>query len=142
MNKAFSLRKEDRDPKWRVIDAQGQVLGRLATSIAVALRGKDKVTFTPHQDAGDFVVVKNCEKVVMTGKKVEQKTYISHSGWRKNGFKERSVDDVLKKHPTHLVVHAVRGMLPKNRLGRVLLKKLKAYAGNVNPHVAQTGISE
>lgn len=138
MNKAFSLRVEDRNPQWRVFDAEGQILGRLATQIADALRGKDKAIFTPHQDAGDFVVVKNCEKVAMTGKKVEQKLYRSHSGWRSKGFKEKSVTQVLEKHPTHLLVHAVKGMLPKNNLGRALLKKLKAYAGDINPHTAQT----
>ena len=139
MNKAFSLRTEDRQPKWRVFDAQGQILGRLATAVAIALRGKDKVVFTPHQDAGDFVVVKNCEKVLLTGKKVEQKLYRTHSGWRNKGFKERTVAQVLAKHPTALVEHAVKGMLPKNALGRALFRKLKAVAGDHNPHVAQTG---
>ncbi len=139
MNKAFMLRKEDRAPKWRVVDAQGKVLGRLASDIAVMLRGKDKVVYTPHQDAGDFVVVKNCEKVVLTGNKWSDKIYVRHSGWRNKGFKQVTAKDLVKKHPTKLVVNAVKGMLPKNRLGRALLRKLKAYAGDCNPHVAQTG---
>lgn len=139
MNKAFILRTEDRDPKWRVMDAEGQVLGRLASEIAIALRGKDKETFTAHQDAGDFVVVTNCEKVVLTGRKWDQKLYRSHSGYRSKGFKERTAKEVVEKHPTKLLVNAVKGMLPKNRLGRALLTKLKAYAGSEHPHKAQTG---
>lgn len=139
MNKAFILRTEDRQPKWRVMDAQGQILGRLATEIAVALRGKDKPTFTAHQDAGDFVVVTNCDKIVLTGKKWDQKIYRSHSGWRSKGFKERTAKEVVEKHPTKLVRLAVKGMLPKNRLGRALLRKLKIYTGAEHPHKAQTG---
>jgi large subunit ribosomal protein L13 len=139
MNKAFLLHTEDRMPNWRVFDATNRVLGRLATEVAVALRGKDKVSFTPHADAGDYVVVINCEKVVLTGKKEEQKIYFSHSGWRSRGFKQRTVARVTEKHPTHIVELAVKGMLPKNWLGRQLFRKLKVVVGDHNPHTAQTG---
>jgi len=121
---------------WRVIDANGAVLGRLATQVADALRGKDKPTFTPHLDAGDFVVVINAEKVVLTGKKETAKEYMTYSGW-KGGEKRRTVAQVRQKHPERLVEHAVRGMLPKNRLGDQLFTKLKVYPGDKHPHAAQ-----
>ena len=123
--------------QWRVVDADGAVLGRLATQVADTLRGKNKPIFTPHWDAGDFVVVVNAEKVRLTGKKETQKQYMSYSGWR-GGEKFRRVTDLRQKHPERLILHAVKGMLPKNRLGRQLLTKLKVYAGPNHPHGAQT----
>ncbi len=136
MNKAFFLKKEDRNPQWRVIDGSGKVLGRLATEIATILSGKDKAEYTPHTDTGDYVVITNCEKIVLTGNKWEDKTYATFSGWR-GGLKERSASDVFKKDPTFLIKSAVKRMLPKNRLGRQMFKKLKVYAGNEHPHLAQ-----
>jgi large subunit ribosomal protein L13 len=121
---------------WRVIDAEGAVLGRLAVQVADALRGKDKPTYTPHLDAGDFVVVINAEKVVLTGDKENAKRYMSYSGW-KGGERYRSVAEVRAKHPERLIEHAVKGMLPKNRLGDRLFTKLKVYPGTKHPHGAQ-----
>lgn len=123
--------------KWHVIDADGAVLGRLAAQVANILRGKDKPVYTPHLDAGDFVVVINAEKVRVTGKKETQKEFMSYSGW-KGGEKYRTVEQVRAKQPEKLITHAVRGMIPKNRLGRVLLTKLKVYKGKDHPHSAQT----
>ncbi len=122
--------------KWRVIDAEDVVLGRLAVQVADVLRGKNKPIYTPHLDAGDFVVVVNAEKVRLTGKKEDQKTYMSFSGWR-GGERYRSVPEVRASHPDRLIMHAVKGMLPKNRLGRKLLTKLKVYGGSSHPHEAQ-----
>lgn len=122
--------------KWQVIDADGVVLGRLAVKVADALRGKDKAIFTPHWDAGDFVVVINAEKVRLTGQKETAKTYMSYSGW-KGGEKYRTVEQVREKHPERLIEHAVKGMIPKNRLGRKLFTKLKVYRGPSHPHQAQ-----
>jgi len=122
--------------KWHVIDADGAVLGRLAEQVANVLRGKNKPVFTPHLDAGDFVVVINAEKVRLTGKKETAKEFMSYSGW-KGGEKYRSVAQVRARYPERLITHAVRGMIPKNRLGRVLLTKLKVYKGSEHPHSAQ-----
>jgi large subunit ribosomal protein L13 len=122
--------------KWRVVDADGVVLGRLAAQVADILRGKDKATFTPNWDTGDFVVVINAEKVALTGNKENDKFYMSYSGW-KGGEKFRSVADVRSRQPEELVHHAVKGMIPKNRLGRQLLTKLKVYKGAEHPHAAQ-----
>jgi large subunit ribosomal protein L13 len=122
--------------KWHVIDAEGVVLGRLAAQVADILRGKNKPVFTPHLDAGDFVVVVNAEKVVVTGKKEVNKRYMTYSGW-KGGEKYTSVAELRARHPEKLIHHAVRGMVPKNRLGRVLLTKLKVYKGKEHPHAAQ-----
>jgi large subunit ribosomal protein L13 len=122
--------------KWHVIDADGAVLGRLAAQIADILRGKNKPTFTPHLDAGDFVVVINAEKVAVTGKKETQKEFMSYSGW-KGGERYRTVAEIRAKHPEKLITHAVKGMVPKNRLGRVLMTKLKVYKGSEHPHSAQ-----
>jgi large subunit ribosomal protein L13 len=131
------LPKVDLDQRqWHVIDADGAVLGRLAVQVANALRGKDKPVFTPHLDAGDFVVVINAEKVVLTGKKETDKRYMSYSGW-KGGERYRTVAEVRAAHPERLIIHAVKGMLPKNRLGAQLLTKLKVYAGAEHPHAAQ-----
>jgi large subunit ribosomal protein L13 len=121
---------------WRVIDAKGAVLGRLAVQVADALRGKDKPVFAPHLDAGDFVVVINAEQVVLTGRKETAKSYMSYSGW-KGGERYRSVAEVRANHPERLLMHAVKGMLPKNRLGDRLLTKLKVYTGPEHPHDAQ-----
>jgi large subunit ribosomal protein L13 len=122
--------------KWHVIDAEGAVLGRLAAKVADVLRGKDKPVFTPHLDAGDFVVVINAEKVVVTGKKETEKLYMTYSGW-KGGEKYRSVAQIRAKQPERLITNAVHGMLPKNRLGRKLITKLKVYRGAEHPHKAQ-----
>lgn len=122
--------------KWHVIDADGAVLGRLAVQIADTLRGKNKPTFTPHLDAGDFVVVINAEKVAVTGKKETDKQFMTYSGW-KGGERYKSVAQIRAKHPEQLITHAVRGMVPKNRLGRVLMTKLKVYKGGTHPHAAQ-----
>jgi large subunit ribosomal protein L13 len=114
--------------KWHVVDADGLVLGRLAAQVADILRGKNKPIFTPHLDAGDFVIVINAEKVRLTGKKETDKTFMSYSGW-KGGERYRTVAEVRARQPEKLVLHAVKGMLPKNRLGKVLLTKLKVYKG-------------
>jgi large subunit ribosomal protein L13 len=119
-----------------VIDAEGAVLGRLAAQIANVLRGKNKPVYTPHLDAGDFVVVINAEKVLVTGKKETDKRYMTYSGW-KGGEKYRSVAEIRARHPERLIMHAVKGMVPKNRLGARLLTKLKVYRGNQHPHSAQ-----
>ena len=136
MNKAFFLRKEDRAPKWHVIDAKGKILGRLATQIADTLRGKDKACYTPHTDCGDYVVVVNADKVVLTGRKLNQKEYISYSGYL-SGKKVTLAKDMLQKHPTKVLQLAVKRMLPKNRLSRQMIKKLKMYTGTEHPHKAQ-----
>ena len=122
--------------KWHVIDADGAVLGRLAVQVADVLRGKNKPVYTPHLDAGDFVVVINAEKVVVTGRKETDKEYMSYSGW-KGGEKYRSVAQIRARHPEKLIHHAVKGMIPKNRLGRKLLTKLKVYKGKDHPHASQ-----
>ena len=121
--------------KWHVIDADGAVLGRLAVQVADIIRGKNKPVYTAHLDAGDFVVVVNAEKVKLTGKKETQKEYMSYSGWR-GGEKRRTVEQVRAKQPEDLIMHAVRGMVPKNRLGRVLMTKLKVFKGPTHPHAA------
>ncbi|MCL5875489.1 MAG: 50S ribosomal protein L13 [Candidatus Dependentiae bacterium] len=133
MNRIFFLRKEDKTPKWRLIDAEGKVLGRLATEVANMLRGKDKPQFTPHSDAGDYVVIINADKIVLTGDKWEGKIYDRYTGWM-GGYKVTTARDLMAKHPTRIVELAVRGMLPKNKLNRELIKKLKVYAGSEHPH--------
>lgn len=138
MNRALFVRKEDRDPQWLEIDAEGQVLGRLATMITERLRGKHKACYTPHTDCGDYVVVVNAEKVILTGNKWSDKIYARYSGWM-GGLKEVAAQDLVKKHPTHLIELAVKGMFPKNKLGRQQIKKLKVYAGPSHPHKAQCG---
>ena len=122
--------------KWHVIDAEGAVLGRLAVQVADVLRGKNKPVYTAHLDAGDFVVVINAEKVKVTGNKETAKEYMTYSGW-KGGEKYTTVADLRARHPEMLIHRAVRGMIPKNRLGRVLLTKLKVYKGKEHPHAAQ-----
>lgn len=135
-NKTFFLKKEDNKPKWHVIDATDKVLGRLATEAADRLRGKDEATFTPHTDSGDYVVVINAEKVKLTGKKMDDKIYASYSGWI-GGLKELTAKQVKEKDPTRLIKYAVKGMLPKNKLSRQIIKKLKIYVGSEHPHKAQ-----
>ncbi|MBM4294243.1 MAG: 50S ribosomal protein L13 [Deltaproteobacteria bacterium] len=134
--KTYTARKGEVPRQWYVVDAQGKVLGRLASRIAMVLRGKTKPVFTPHMDTGDFVVVVNAGQVRLTGKKLEQKFYYRHSGYP-GGLKSISARHLLQKKPEEVLRHAVRGMLPKNSLGRQLLKKLKIYAGGEHPHEAQ-----
>ena len=136
MNKAFFLRTEDRKPRWRLIDAKDQHVGRLATLIAEVLRGKDKPEFTPHGDAGDYVVIVNAQDVVFTGKKMEQKIYERYTGYIGNK-KMLTAQQMMKKDPTFIITHAVQGMLPKNKLSRQLIRKLKVYSGAEHPHQAQ-----
>jgi large subunit ribosomal protein L13 len=122
--------------EWYVVDAEGQTLGRLATQIADTLRGKRKPQFTPHVDTGDFVIVVNCEKIQVTGNKLDQKMYHRHSGYP-GGLRSRTLREQLDRRPTEVIRTAVRGMLPKNRLARQQLTKLKVYAGPEHPHVSQ-----
>lgn len=140
MNRAFFLKKEDRDPQWILIDATGLVLGRLATQIAETLRGKNRPEYTPHTDSGDYVVVVNAEKIVLTGNKWEGKTYESYSGWI-GGLKTKTASEMLVKHPTKIIEKAVEGMLPDNKLSRQIVKKLKVYVGSEHPHHAQINTS-
>lgn len=121
---------------WVVVDAEGQTVGRLATRIASILRGKHKVDYTPNQAGGDFVVVVNAEKVVFSGRKLEQKVYTRYSGYQ-GGLKKTSAEEMLAKHPERVLERAVWGMLPKNRLGRKLIRRLKVYPGPAHPHHAQ-----
>lgn len=134
--KTVSAREQDIQRDWYVVDAQGQTLGRLATRIATLLRGKHKSSFTPHVDCGDYVIVVNADKVHVTGQKMSQKKYYRHSGYP-GGLKQVSLRDQLQKFPDRVIEAAVRGMLPKNRLGRRMFKKLKVYAGPTHPHEAQ-----
>ncbi len=131
-----SAREKDIDRKWWVVDAEGQTLGRLSTQIATILRGKHKPSFTPHIDCGDFVVVVNAEKVAIAPRRAEQKVYVRHTGYP-GGQRRTSYTQMLEKHPERIIETAVRGMLPKNRLGRQLLRKLRVYVGTEHPHVAQ-----
>ncbi len=134
----FQMKKKDAlaQRQWYVVDAGGKVLGRLATEVARVLRGKHKPTFTPHVDAGDFVIVVNAKQVSLTGKKLEQKTYYRHSEYP-GGLRTTSAAKMLETKPDAIIHSAVKGMLPKNRLGRELLRKLKVYPGPEHPHQAQ-----
>jgi large subunit ribosomal protein L13 len=134
--KSYVARKGEVPRRWYVVDAQGKILGRLASHIAMVLRGKTKPVFTPHADTGDFVIVVNAGQVQLTGRKLDQKFYYRHSGYP-GGLKTISARHLLQRKPEEVVRHAVRGMLPKNSLGRHLLKKLKIYAGGEHPHQAQ-----
>jgi large subunit ribosomal protein L13 len=125
-----------RERNWLVVDASGQTLGRLATQIANALRGKRKPEYTPHCDVGDFVIVVNAEKVTVTGKKRETKIYYRHSGYP-GGLRSRTFNDMLERRPEEIIRLAVKGMLPRTRLGRAQLRKIKVYAGPDHPHAAQ-----
>lgn len=136
MYKTYSTKPTDVERKWYVVDAQGQTLGRMAARIAHILKGKHKVEYVPHMDVGDFVIVINAEKIHVTGRKMDQKIYYHHSGYP-GGLSKMNLRDQLVKHPTRAVERAVRGMLPKNRLGRKMFSKLKVYAGSEHPHTAQ-----
>jgi large subunit ribosomal protein L13 len=127
---------EDIQRDWYVVDASGQTLGRLASEVAQIVRGKHKPIYSPSVDVGDYVIVVNADKVQVTGRKLDQKVYYRHSGYP-GGLKEVSLRRMLQEHPTRVIEHAVRGMLPKNRLGRKMFKKLKVYAGAEHPHEAQ-----
>jgi large subunit ribosomal protein L13 len=134
--KTYVATPTDRERNWLLVDAEGLTLGRLATQIADALRGKRKPTYTPHIDVGDFVVVVNAEKIAVTGSKLREKMYYRHSGYP-GGLKKRTLNDMLERRPEEVIRLAVRGMLPKNRLARKQLTKLKVYAGPEHPHAAQ-----
>jgi len=134
--KTYSPRLQDIDAKWYVVDADGMVLGRLASKIAQVLRGKHKPIWAPHINTGDFVVVINADKIRVTGRKAEQKKYYRHSGYL-GGLKETPYKRMMDKNPEFILQEAVRGMLPHNRLGRQMLKKLKIYASSDHPHTAQ-----
>ncbi|MDH4027659.1 MAG: 50S ribosomal protein L13 [Nitrospirota bacterium] len=134
--KTLSAKNTEVTKKWHVIDADGMVVGRLASRVAMILRGKDKPIFTPHVDTGDFVIIVNAEKVRLTGNKLDRKVYHRHSGFP-GGIKTEAAKDVMNKHPERILISAVKGMLPKNRLGRQQLSKLKVYRGQEHPHKAQ-----
>ena len=134
--KTYTARAEDLEREWFLVNAEGKTLGRLASEIAQVLRGKHKPIYTPHLDCGDYVIVVNAEKVRVTGRKLDQKMYYRHTGYP-GGIKSISLRNQLQKHPERVLQAAVRGMLPKNRLGRKMLKKLKVYAGDSHPHKAQ-----
>lgn len=134
--KTFVATNENVDRKWYIVDAKDKVLGRLATEVASVLRGKHKATFQPNVDTGDYVIVVNCEKVRLTGNKENQKVYQRYSGYA-GGLKEIKYLDMKNQHPERIIEHAVRGMLPKNRLGRQMIKKLRVFKGENHPHTAQ-----
>jgi large subunit ribosomal protein L13 len=134
--RTYQAKETELDKKWYVIDADGAVLGRLASQVARILRGKHKPIFTPHVDTGDYVVIINADKVRLTGKREDQKSYFSYSGYP-GGAKVRMFKDLVKKNPRFVIEHAVKGMLPHNRLGRRIIKKLKVYDGPQHPHEAQ-----
>lgn len=134
--KTVMTRKEDVVRKWYEVDAEGQILGRLSSKIAIKLMGKDKPEYTPHVDTGDNIIVINAEKIAVTGKKMKDKKYYRHSGYP-GGLKERNLQELLDKKPEEAVKLAVKRMLPKNRLGRAMMQKLKVYAGTEHPHQAQ-----
>lgn len=138
--KTYTVKAGEIDKAWHVVDAQGQTLGRLATRVAGLLMGKHKPTYSPHLDMGDFVVVVNAAKLQVTGRKPEKKVYYRHSGYM-GGLKETTLSDMLNRHPERVVEYAVRGMLPRNRLGRAMLRHLKVYAGPDHPHQAQVNAS-
>ena len=136
MKRTYVTKPEDIQRDWYVVDASGRTLGRLASEIARIVRGKHKPIYSPAADVGDYVIVVNAEKVLVTGGKMDQKMYYRHSGYP-GGLKEVTLRRMLEEHPTRVIEHAVRGMLPKNRLGRRMFKKLKVYAGPEHPHGAQ-----
>lgn len=134
--KTFSIKASEIEKKWCLIDAEGKVLGRLASDIAMILRGKTKPAFTPHMDMGDNVIVINAEKIVLTGSKSEDKDYFKHSDYP-GGKKFVNIEKIMAENPEFVIMHAVKGMLPKNRLSRKILKNLRVYAGSEHPHAAQ-----
>ena len=136
MRKTYSAKAEEIERTWYVVDAEGKTLGRLATEVARILRGKHKPIYTPHVDTGDYVIIVNADKIRVTGKRLDQKMYYRHSGYM-GGLKETSLRTMLDKHPERVLQLAVKGMMPKNRLGRKMYKKLKVYAAPDHPHAAQ-----
>jgi large subunit ribosomal protein L13 len=136
MNKTFVTKASEVERQWFVVDAEGQTLGRLASEIATVLRGKHKPIYSPAVDCGDYVIVVNAEKIAVTGRRLDQKIYYRHSGYM-GGLREITLRDQLERYPTRVIESAVKGMLPKNSLGRKLIKKLKVYAGPEHPHEAQ-----
>lgn len=134
--KTLSLRKEEVKHNWYVVDASNKILGRLATKIADRIRGKDKPTFTPHTDGGDYVVVINADKIIVTGNKLENKKYYRHSLYP-GGLKTKVFKDIMENNPEFIIENAVKGMLPKNKLGKKIFKKLKVYRGESHPHESQ-----
>ncbi len=135
-NKTYSAKPTDIQKKWVLIDAENQPLGRLSSHVATILKGKNKPEYTPHMDTGDHVVVINAEKVALSGKKMTDKEYFRHTGYP-GGVKIQTAQEILEKDPAQLILKAVKGMLPKNRLGRQLLTNVRVYAGSVHPHTAQ-----
>ncbi len=134
--KTYSAKKSDVERKWWVVDLEGQTVGRAASQIATVLRGKHKPTFTPHVDTGDFVICINADKVVFTGNKLDTKVYYRHSGYP-GGLDHISAKELLERKPERVIYYAVKGMLPRNKLGRAMIKKLKIYADDEHPHAAQ-----
>jgi large subunit ribosomal protein L13 len=141
MNKSFCLKTEQRDPRWILIDAKDLIVGRLATRVADILRGKDEVFYTPHTDSGDYVVIINAEKLVFTGNKLEQKEYTRYTGWM-GGQKTMTAKQMLARHPEDIITLAVKRMLPKNKLARQQIRRLKVYVGAQHPHIAQISTTE
>lgn len=137
--KTYFATKENTEHKWYIVDASGKVLGRMATQIAKYLRGKHKPEYTPHADTGDYVIVINAGQVAVTGNKKTDKVYYTHSGYP-GGLKETPYEKLMDKDPTRVIEHALKGMMPKNPLGRAMLRKLKVYAGAEHPHAAQQPI--
>ena len=137
--KTYQAKKEELEHQWYLVNAEGRVLGRLASGVAKILKGKHKPTYTPHLDTGDFIIVVNAEKVSLTGKKLKDKIYYHHTGYP-GGIKAVSAEKLLAKKPAEMIRMAVKGMLPKNSLGRQMLRKLKVYAGPNHPHEAQKPI--
>lgn len=138
--KTYSAKKEDIERQWFIVDATDQTLGRMASQIATILRGKHKPIFTPHIDTGDYVIVVNAEKIHVTGNRLDDKMYYRHSGYP-GGLKTKSLREMLKDKPEYVISEAVRRMLPKNNLGRLMLKKLKVYEGPEHPHEAQQPVA-
>jgi len=134
--KTKSANKDTVERKWWIVDAEGQTLGRMASQLAIVLRGKNKPYYTPHVDCGDFIIVINAEKVRLSGKKIDKKVYFSHSGYP-GGVKTKTTKEILESRPEVVIEKAIRGMLPKNKLGRAMFKKLYVYAGAEHDHVAQ-----
>jgi large subunit ribosomal protein L13 len=139
--KTYSVKAAEIKREWHIIDAKEKILGKLATEAAKLLMGKHKPIFSRHLDTGDFVVVINAGKIQVTGNKEKQKLYYRHSGYPGN-LRKMTLEEMLKKKPERVIEHAVKGMLPKNRLGNAMIKKLKVYAGDSHPHLAQTGTSK
>jgi len=140
MNKAFFLKAEDHTPTWHLIDATGKVVGRLASDIAILLRGKQDPSFTPHTDGGDYVVVINADKLVLTGDKLTGKEYVWYTGWR-SGQKRATPREKMARNPEFVLQHSVEGMLPKNKIARQQIRRLKIYMGSEHPHKAQIDTS-